>query len=117
MDIPPSFEFQVSSLRIGNSPFMQIKFIKGVSHGFIMENTHQNSSNNNFPKICNMICLLDVFPKASTFLESRVGAVARSWFHFLVPLRKSETHFQSANQERICVIDGTFGITQAQTEG
>ena len=45
------------------------------------------------------------------------GALARSWFHFLVPLRKSETHFRSVNQERICVIDGTFGITRAQTQG
>ena len=35
-------------------------------------------------------------------------SLARSWFHFLVPLRKSETHFRSVNQERICIIDGTF---------
>ena len=66
MGIPPSFEFQVSSMRIGNSPFMILKFVKGGSHGFIMARHPQNSSNNSFSKIWNMSWLLDAFPIAST---------------------------------------------------
>ena len=44
-------------------------------------------------------------------IQFDLRALTRSWFHFLVPLKKSETHFRSANQGCICVIDGTFGIT------
>ena len=50
-------------------------------------------------------------------LRKGLRVLSRSWFHFLVPLKKSETHFRKVNQERICVIDGTFGITRAQTQG
>ena len=49
--------------------------------------------------------------------QNKIWVLARSWFHFLVPLRKSEMHFRSANQEGICIIDGTFRIRRAQTEG
>ena len=71
-------------------------------------------------KVVDPVVLADDNKPVNVVVPSDVSdsrAVARSWFHFFVPLRKSETYFRSANQKRICIIDGTFGITRAQTQG